>query len=346
MSATAKGTPPKIGMEIEANWPAYAALPEKLRNQLEDRYYSGSDRYYSLMNHYGRRSVHQVGARSFYERASPEFHYPEGWNKHSDSGVEMQFDGPVNSVAEAETLIDRAVAWLTNMNFTEFRHAGTHVHLGHVAWCDEMFGSDLNDPVRARAETMLYSYFATREAAIFGLSAKHRLTCGSCEPVFLNKRFARLSSTGNNSTLGVDTPLWALHNYFVLRPLSTGYHAGLFSGGIQQRRKGLPTLEFRHFTGTKARTALVGYVRLLHAMFLNATSVVTEENIRAVKEDQASSPIVVQPYKYTVADLKKEHEGNTWLQKWIDRTVANGGEPITEEITDAPISAPQAVAAA
>lgn len=330
---SARGTPPKIGMEIEANWPAYSSLPSDLRRGMTTTEYA--------------EFQHIHGTRRCYSRLAPsslpeKYHYPDGWDKGTDSGVEMRFDGPADSLERAENLIRAASQWLKDFGFTRFSGAGTHVHLGHEAWCDQMFGTDKQDLLRQRAEVMLVAYFATRENAIFKLSAPHRLNCGSCTPIFNSDSGATDALTGYK-VLGKNTPLWAYRSFFMSRPHPTYFMAGLYSGSIQQYRKRIPTLEFRHFTGTHRLAALLGYVRLLYTMFVRATNVITEENLRAAKEDQLTDPIVVDPYTFRVEELKQEIS-DPWLLAWMDQTAANKGEPI-ETVDETKISADHIVRA-
>lgn len=374
---------PKLGMEIEANWPPQMSLNSELQAQLVQARaavpagitqpsaaygHEGDNACYSAFiscSHAEGRppsenpdSSPNVFLRKFFEFVDPKFWFPKNWDKGHDSGVEGRYASPAESLAQAEEWTKNYAAWLRLFGFTQFSSAGTHVHVGHLAWLDEKFGANLNNPVRNRAEALMWAYFATREAGIFGVTPKHRVTCGSCPPIFMGRSghtpnvllsqiytSAYLNWGTGRQVFTTATPAWAFHNHIVMNWSSrAGAIAGFDGGSIQNRRKDLPTLEFRFFAGTHATTALVGYLRLLHDMFLRATKVVTEENVRAKDETSLNDGIVVNPYTYTVGELLNETQ-DPWLKEWISRTVKNKGEPLTDEITISP-SLPQAVAAA
>ena len=366
MSTKFVGTPPKIGLEIEANWPAYRNLPEELRAALERPHADGQYEYEVFRNVSGDVVTHRRRAHVYYDRAPEKFHYPSGWDKTHDSGVEMRFNGPASTLAEAEELVESGTTWLKNMNFTQFVGAGTHVHLGHVAWLDERFGRlTESNLLRSRAEQMMWAYFATRERGIFSVAPAQRYSNHFCFPFFaVPTNILRTTEkyTGHvGGNFSETTPIWAVHNFFASRPiplygtsnlgiydtegLPLRYvHAGLTGASTCNRRKNLPTIEFRHFEGTGQKSALLGYIRLLYNMFRRATHVMTEENLKAMNEDSAFDPIVANPATYTIADLKAEVGDDSWLQTWIDKTIENNGQPITQEISIAS-TAPVAVAA-
>lgn len=371
---------PKLGMEIEANWPRVSQLNPELREQLSladaaasgiprpnTSYYVNDDTsdcyqaFINCSNHDGRPNSRGTGVTAhltkFFEFVNPKFWFPENWRKQHDAGVEGCYSGPAESLAQAEGWTKTYAQWLRDFGFTAFSSAGTHVHLGHVEWLDEKFGKDINDPKRIRAEGLMWGYFATREAGIFAVTPKHRITCGSCPPIFTGRGAYAPATKSPNATPSYTpwitgtqkfssvTPAWAFHNHLVMNWTIGSQQLGGFSGGsIQPRRKGLPTLEFRFFAGTHATTALIGYLRLLHNMFLEATKVITEENIRARDENSLTATVVVNPYSYGVEDLLAEVK-DPWVKEWIKRTVKNRGEPLIEEISVQP-SMPQAVAAA
>lgn len=346
------GPKPKIGLEIEANWPDYERLPERIRTAFalpnDIAHYVGRTNYSYFQNSFGPVSMHTLPATQRFYSELPDMKFPEGWDKGTDAGIEMRFDGPAETLEDAEDRIKRGTKWLRDFGFSTFTGAGTHVHLGHLAWLDAVFGA--TGPLHAKAETFIWGYFVTRERAIFRLAAPHRQCTDACTPYF--SRFEGVTRYDPQRTENVQynrhTPLWVLRDVFANNPMVyTGrvqnHHVGLHGGSTQNRRKGLPTLEFRHFSGTHSETAVRGYVRLLVAMFARATTLLTERNLNATSEDQADDPVIVQPFTYTVDDLKKEID-DPWLLKWMDKTIANNGEPITEIIETS--SAPQAVAAA
>lgn len=359
---------PKLGMEIEANWPLETTLHPELREQLaranaalppgtvapSTYVYPNQPLppvYAGFVAVGGTREDHQRMRHSvshpysrfidkFFEFVDEKFWFPLGWDKGADSGVEGRYAAPANTLKDAEALTRNYAQWLKRFGFNQFSAAGTHVHLGHLAWLDEKFGSDTTDPIRKRAEALMWGYFASREGGIFSVAAPHRVSCGSCPPTFVTRGSVTptwwdpLRGTSQGLlTFSAATPAWAFHNHIVTnwQECVPGHTAGFGGGAIQNRRKHLPTLEFRFFSGTHAETALVGYLRLLHRMFKNATEVITEENVRAKDETSTTAEVIVNPFTYTSDHMKKEVK-SAWLKKWIDLTVANKGEPITDDI--------------
>lgn len=334
--------PPKIGVEIEANWPPYYSLCGELRAAFEDSIAERSGdyayaRFQEVHGPAGDLASRTEAVSAFYKKADPKYHFPAGWDKWSDSGVEMRFDGPASSLEQAKNLLKVGTDWLFNFGHHRFSGAGTHVHLGHLAWLDERFGK--TGAIRSRAEALFWGYFASREKAIFDIAPAQRLSNSYCTPFFTGRNFVHSESRHERKFTGFvldpQTPSWAIHNHLLInfspyesQPFS---HGGFPGGSICNRRKQLPTIEFRNFEGTRNFTAVYGYVKFLYAMFMNAAQVLTEENCVAKKEDSLSAPVLVNPLKYSVHDFKKEID-DPWLLKWIDATLANGGNPISKEI--------------
>lgn len=368
---------PKLGMEIEANWPSYRALNPELIAAFENAATKanipggGTSIYSAFMGFTGGRTRQQDSTtpaiKALFDHVPEKFWFPENWDKGHDSGVEGRYDHPAESLSQAVGWTTRYAQWLRDFGFTAFSSAGTHVHLGHLEWLDETFGkASEGNPLRTRAEALMWAYFATREQAIFEVTSRHRVTCGSATPYFVGREYAvagrlisqlpagngRVYTTYSDRTapdgfrMDAATPLWAMHNHLLTNFVSVDNSCagGFYGASVCNRRKGLPTLEFRFFAGTHATTALVGYLKLLHTMFLNATKVVIGENLKAQSESSLSHPILVNPFTFTSDDLKKEIS-DPWLLKWIDLTVKNKGEPITDEIPE-PQNIPQALAAA
>lgn len=341
--------PPKIGVEIEANWPNFYDLPYAVRLALEKTARVMGFRAASVYDYFkithgkaqNLTTIHPTTAPAiaeFYKNLPTAYHFPLGWDKWSDSGVEMRFDGPADTLDAAKSLLKSGTDWLHAFGHGSFCNAGTHVHLGHVAWLDERFG--LSGPIRGKAEALLWGYFASRERAIFDIAPAHRLQNDYCTPHFVNRPDAAARNwfaVGHSPIFTLDsrTPAWALHEHlltnFTPSESSPHWHGGFSGGAICNRRKRFPTIEFRNFAGTREFTAVFGYVKFLYTMFMNAAAVVTEGACRAKTEDALSAPVIVNPYHYTVADFKKEVD-DPWLLKWIDLTVANRGEPISQEI--------------
>lgn len=353
-------------MEIEANWPIYSSLPPELIAAFESAATkgkinnSGSWIYENFKSFTGGRRIQKANTNpwlvSMLENLPEKFLFPLGWDKGHDSGVEGRYDGPADTLEQAIALTTDYARWLRDFGFTTFSHAGTHVHLGHVEYLDEKFGTVKDNPIRQRAEALMWAYFASRESAIFSIASSHRRECGSCTPFFAGKKQAAANYMQNPgdalnyprysgsdpgyenyvhpASFDKDTPLWAMHNHLVTN--WTCRHdappGGFYGGSVVNRRKNLPTLEFRFFSGTHATTALVGYLKLLHAMFKRATTVVIEENLKTVSDTSLSHPILANPFTFTIDDLKKEID-DPWLSKWIDLTIKNKGTPITDEIT-------------
>lgn len=367
MSKPMSEKPPKIGVEIEANWPLLSNELTDIFTRVAQIAFNASspmtayDTFKGSLARASQLENYNTVTREFYRIAPKKYHFPFGWDKGSDSGVELRFDGPAQTLDEAKGLLKGGTDWLHAFGHNTFSGAGTHVHLGHVAWLDERFGK--SGPIRERAEALLWGYFATRERAIFDIASPHRRTTGMCQPYFMNTTGTAVAThrtpRGDNvhlCTFDKNTPAWALHNHLLTHfspheYAPSGYDAALHGwyrhGGLQgcsicNRRKGLPTLEFRNFAGTREFTAVFGYVKLLYTMFLNAAEVLTEEACRAKKEDSLSATILVNPFNYSIAHFKKETD-DPWLLKWIDETVKNRGEPISTQI-EVP-SEPQCVSA-
>lgn len=363
-SATGEPVHPKIGMEIEANWPDYSSLPQELRNVFEQagvhkdstaainefiaRHGSsgrstGEWAYICFKNSTGPKPHRETGTTrpvldAFYKLAPEKYHFPAGWDKDHDAGVEMRFNGPANTLEKAEELIRRGSKWLRDFGHNTFTGAGTHVHLGHVAWVQETF-SDAKD--RLVAERLLWGYFASRERALFEISPAHRYNHGYCIPMFNASR--QNQSTRWLAPAGT-IPEWVFHTVLRdgtanLQDIQTYEFGG---SSICNRRKSFPTIEFRVFAGTNCETALIGYVRLLHNMFKRAQRLLTPEVVHAQRSSDLPRPFLVNPYSFNVSQLKDEIK-NPWLRTWIDKTVLNRGEPISTNI-DEIISEPEHVA--
>jgi hypothetical protein len=384
------GDTPTLGFEVEANYPRFEDLPEEVReafNSLADsagahpmygtrmsgnHYYSSVFVSATRLTNHGNPTPPCSAIEAYNAAVSDKFKFPiETFDKSCDAGVEMKFARPSKTLAEAEAWVKQGSAWLRNMNFNQFSGAGTHIHVGHFAWLNKVFGPDqdarvvngglsYNSPVhsnitsiRGRAERLFWGYFATREQAIFDLAAPHRRTGGSAQAMF-SRVHGRATIYGTPPALiygtspalrfDAQTPLWAYHNQILQGPIT---NIGLFTGySTQNRRKNWPTIECRHFSGTNKETALRGYLRLMTEMFRRATTLITEDLCLSRTEKDVDHPALVNPFTFTARDLRNE-VSDPWLLKWIDLTLQNNGEPIDNVISDEPEPtsiAPQAVA--
>lgn len=349
-------TQPTIGIEIESNWPRWtSASPEfvaaattlKADDSLLVRVSPAirpwtAGAIHNVMSWMYGTSKAPVGqlqfqpSWQFYQAQMPEkFWVPAGWNKLTDGscGMEMKFDGPVKTEEEAHALVAKLCAWFTEVGIDQFEGAGTHIHLGSSPWLDENVTKEISSPLRKRAEAMMLMAFATRERAIFDLMPVTRRQSGHCQ-----SNFAYTATNINGLEISATTPLDVLHNH-VLRTATEAGHStwhrrfGLLPGGCINHYRSHPTMELRFFPGTRSPLMVKGYLRLMLDIWKRATDAIkNEDTLKAIKSGD-TSPLLVNPYTYTVEKLLEE-ASTPWLKKWINATYTNRGEPLTTDIPD------------